>query len=237
MALHITRGVSRRNSTACCGPPAAIAELGAANSGARTRVASTTTRFRRRTILNCYSRCSTCTPACSSCQLRRATAMGKPRGLHSGNGRLRRTGAAAGRHCRRDARSVSAAKPWDSMSKRFTITPPRRTRIPAVGTGWSADKWKMAGGSRRARQRSVWPGYAHFFARRKIAYQYWLQYEYTQDRDWLAGDAYPVLKNVAEFYRHYPNVRKEDDGKYHIHDVNATSRCGVGKTPTKKLPR
>jgi hypothetical protein len=29
-----------------------------------------------------------------------------------------------------------------------------------------------------------------------------------------------MLKGIAEFYRNYPNLKKGDDGKYHIHDVN-----------------
>ena len=29
-----------------------------------------------------------------------------------------------------------------------------------------------------------------------------------------------MLKGVAEFYRNYPNVKKDADGKYHIHDIN-----------------
>src|SRR3954462_2864333 len=42
----------------------------------------------------------------------------------------------------------------------------------------------------------------------KIAYLYWLRYEYTQATSWLRERAYPMLKRVAEFYRNYPNFRK-----------------------------
>jgi len=55
----------------------------------------------------------------------------------------------------------------------------------------------------------------------KIAYLYWLYYEYTLDEFWLRNRAYPVLKGVAEFYRNYPNIEKGKDGKYHIHNVNS----------------
>jgi hypothetical protein len=55
----------------------------------------------------------------------------------------------------------------------------------------------------------------------KIAYYFWRRYEYTLDRDWLARRAYPMLKGVAEFYRNFPNVTKESDGKYHIRYVNS----------------
>ncbi|MBA4053291.1 MAG: glycoside hydrolase, partial [Marivirga sp.] len=61
----------------------------------------------------------------------------------------------------------------------------------------------------------------HIFSRgAKIAYQYWLKYEYTLDKDWLNDRAYPMLKGVAEFYRNFPNLKKDKDGKYHIYYVN-----------------
>ncbi|MFA6134124.1 MAG: hypothetical protein WC869_08940 [Phycisphaerae bacterium] len=54
----------------------------------------------------------------------------------------------------------------------------------------------------------------------KIAYLFWQRYEFTGDLNWLRARAYPLLKGVAEFYRHFPNVRKGADGRYHIHHVN-----------------
>jgi hypothetical protein len=55
----------------------------------------------------------------------------------------------------------------------------------------------------------------------KVAYLYWRRYEYTQDLMWLRDRAYPMLKGAAEFYRHFPNLRKGADGRYHIHHVNS----------------
>jgi len=43
---------------------------------------------------------------------------------------------------------------------------------------------------------------------------YWWGYEYTQDREFLRKIAYPILREVAKFYRAY--AIKGDDGKYHI---------------------
>jgi hypothetical protein len=40
------------------------------------------------------------------------------------------------------------------------------------------------------------------------------------DKDWLRERAYPFIKGPAEFYRHFPNFKKEADGKYHIHHLN-----------------
>jgi Domain of unknown function (DUF5703) len=55
----------------------------------------------------------------------------------------------------------------------------------------------------------------------KVAYLFWRRYEYTLDQAWLRDRAYPMLRGVAEFYRNYPNVKKGEDGRYHIHHVNS----------------
>jgi hypothetical protein len=54
----------------------------------------------------------------------------------------------------------------------------------------------------------------------KVAYFYWLQYEYTADKEWLRGRAYPMLKGTAELFRHFPTLKKEADGQYHLHNLN-----------------
>ena len=55
----------------------------------------------------------------------------------------------------------------------------------------------------------------------KVAWRFFLFWEYTRDMDFLRGKAYPLIRDMAEFYRNYPNVKKEDDGKYHIHNVHS----------------
>jgi hypothetical protein len=52
------------------------------------------------------------------------------------------------------------------------------------------------------------------------ASEFWQRYEFTGDKTWLRDEGYPMIKGVAEFYRNFPNVKKEADGKYHIHHVN-----------------
>lgn len=54
----------------------------------------------------------------------------------------------------------------------------------------------------------------------RIAQLYWQRYQFTRDVAWLRDRAYPLIKGSAEFYRNFPNFRKEADGKYHIHHVN-----------------
>jgi len=51
----------------------------------------------------------------------------------------------------------------------------------------------------------------------EMALVYWKHYEHTQDRKWLREVGYPIIKGAVEFYRSFPNMRKGDDGLYHLH--------------------
>jgi hypothetical protein len=53
-----------------------------------------------------------------------------------------------------------------------------------------------------------------------VASMFWQRYEFTGDRAFLRDRAYPMIKGVAEFYAHFPNLKKEADGKFHIYHVN-----------------
>jgi hypothetical protein len=53
-----------------------------------------------------------------------------------------------------------------------------------------------------------------------VAALFWQRYEFSGDRAFLRDRAYPIIKGVAEFYAHFPNLKKESDGKYHIYHVN-----------------
>ncbi|MGV8137887.1 MAG: hypothetical protein AB2L20_21980 [Mangrovibacterium sp.] len=55
----------------------------------------------------------------------------------------------------------------------------------------------------------------------KVAWRFFLVWEYTQDISFLREKAYPLIRDMAEFYRNYPDVKKEEDGKYHIHNVHS----------------
>lgn len=53
----------------------------------------------------------------------------------------------------------------------------------------------------------------------EVAVAAWWRYRYTGNREWLANNAYPLLRDTVEFYRHM--VKLGDDGRYHIHRTNA----------------
>jgi len=69
----------------------------------------------------------------------------------------------------------------------------------------------------------------------KIASLYWQRYEFTMDTAWLRDRAYPMIKGSAEFYRNFPNFKKEADGKYHIHHVNNGESDWNGSDPSNEI--
>ena len=129
-----------------------------------------------------------------------------------------------------------ARKAWSEVSPEFmrhaATKKPHNSRWNWKNDdGWKDGVWQFSdkGGGGFAQVN-------HIFSRgAKIAYQYWMQYEYSQDREWLATQAYPVLKGVAEFYRNFPNLKMEQDGKYHIHHVNDNESVWGGHNTVEEI--
>ncbi|MEM9657109.1 MAG: glycoside hydrolase family 95-like protein, partial [Planctomycetota bacterium] len=116
-----------------------------------------------------------------------------------------------------------ARKPWSEASQRFLDYAATKN---AFDSRWC---WKNFDDERWINGRHFWEprrsapySYVlHLFAPgAKIAYFHWQRYDYSQDKQWLREYGYPIIRGVAEFYRNYPNVKKGEDGAYHIHGVN-----------------
>ena len=121
-------------------------------------------------------------------------------------------------------------KPWSEKSQRFTdyafTQHPHNSRWNWKDVGsWRDGQWRFP-----ERPTSPVGFVVHIFGSMgRVAYQYWLQYEYSQDVDWLSERAYPMLKGVTEFFRNYPNTKKEADGRYHIYYINNREGLWGGK--------
>ncbi len=127
-------------------------------------------------------------------------------------------------------------KPWAERSQEFLEH--ARTKLPFSSRwNWIAGgKWESGRWAYQDRGGGPYGPVTHIFSRgAKIAYSYWLRYEYTADATWLRDRAYPMLRGVAEFYRHYPNVKKGPDGKYHIHNVNSNEPLWGGQDTDEEL--
>jgi len=60
------------------------------------------------------------------------------------------------------------------------------------------------------------------------AEHFWNHYLYTLDTNFLATQAYKMLKGASEFYRNFPNL-KQENGEYHIFRTNLHEHIMGGK--------
>lgn len=113
-------------------------------------------------------------------------------------------------------------KPWDQRSTTFIEF--AKTKLPHSSrwNWWGGGSWVDGKWAPTERGFGPYGPVTHILGTTaKVAYLYWRRYEYTRDREWLRVRAYPMLKGAAEFYRNFPNLKKGDDGKLHIHHVNS----------------
>lgn len=127
-------------------------------------------------------------------------------------------------------------KPWSSRSQRFTDY--AYTQLPFISRwNWKKDEgWKQGKWYSGDKGGGAFGHVTHIFSRgAKIAYQYWMQFEYTQDTNFLRQYAYPMLKGVAEFYANFPNFKQESDGLYHIRHVNDNESIWDGHNTVEEI--
>jgi hypothetical protein len=112
-------------------------------------------------------------------------------------------------------------KPWSEASAKFLeyarTKQPHNSRWSWIDKGqWVNGRWVY-----KDKGRGAFGHTSHILgAGARIAALYWQRYQYTMDKSWLRERAYPMLKGAVEFYRHFPNFQKGEDGKYHIHHTN-----------------
>jgi hypothetical protein len=113
-------------------------------------------------------------------------------------------------------------KPWDQRSEKFR----RYERVKQMcNSRWNfesyAGKWETGTWVRGDYGKGPFGYVTHILSSTaKIAFLYWLRYDLSRDEAFLRESAYPMLKGTVEFYRNFPNLKKESDGKYHIYHVN-----------------
>ena len=113
-------------------------------------------------------------------------------------------------------------KPWSQRSARFLDYARAGHPHSSRWNWWGDRRWTNGAWMATERPTAPFSPVNHILGTTaKVAYLYWRRYQYTQDAAWLRDRAYPMIKGAAEFYRHFPNLRKEGDGKYHIHHVNS----------------
>ncbi|MFE5318701.1 hypothetical protein ACFQ88_08335 [Paenibacillus sp. NPDC056579] len=119
-------------------------------------------------------------------------------------------------------------KPWEERSERFKQYAYSKHPHESRWNWKSYESWEEGHLVYPDRGYGPYGFTTHMFANQVgIAFHYWMYYEYTKDETWLRERAYPMIKGAAEFFRHFPNLRKEEDGLYHIyHTINDEKYIG-----------
>ena len=124
-----------------------------------------------------------------------------------------------------------ARKPWEQRSQAFMDYAEKRNDLNS--------RWNFMFLRRSSKTGEVggpWAWTSHIMSTTaKIAYVYWANYAYHADKEWLRTTGYPMIKGVADFYCHFPNLIKENDGKYHLHYVNNLESSWGGKDTPEEL--
>ena len=124
-----------------------------------------------------------------------------------------------------------AKKPWSARSKSFMDFAQYRNDL---NSRWNWLFLKRSSKTGEVGGPFAWTSHI-MSSTAKIAYVYWLNYAYYQDKEWLKTTGYPMIKGIVEFYCNFPNLYKEADGKYHLHYVNNLESSWGGKDTPEEL--
>ena len=112
-------------------------------------------------------------------------------------------------------------KPASELSEEFKAFASRRNPHFPCWNWLEYDCWKAGQFGFRPQSSAPFSYTSHILSSgAKIAGLFWTRYEYTRDKAWLRTRAWPLIRGTAEFYRNFPNLQLEADGRYHIHHVN-----------------
>jgi len=112
-------------------------------------------------------------------------------------------------------------KPWEQRSEKFRLFAECKQPHNSRWNWKNKGKWIDGRCVWQDKGRGPFGHTTHILgAGARIAELFWQRYQYTMNETWLRERAYPMLKGAAEFYRNFPNFKKGEDGKYHIHHVN-----------------
>jgi hypothetical protein len=124
-------------------------------------------------------------------------------------------------------------KPYEQRSAKFQAYAEVRNRHHSRWNFQADGKWENGHFVVPTKGQGIFGHCTHILgAGARIADLFWQRYQYTMDERWLRERAYPMIKGMVEFYRHFPNLKKEADGKYHIRNINnGESNWGSADSP------
>ena len=114
-----------------------------------------------------------------------------------------------------------ARKSWndrsDALVEYAASKHPHNSRWNWKGPGrWENGRWTYP-----ERPTSPFGPVTHMFrGATRTAWIAWEYFEHTGNVEWLEETGYPLIKGITEFFCTYPNLIKDENGRYHIHHVN-----------------
>jgi hypothetical protein len=124
-------------------------------------------------------------------------------------------------------------KPWSERSDKFWKFANKKHPFESRWN-FQVFKWEKGELVKSNYNNSIFAWVTHMFGSQAgIARLYWDYYIYSGDEDYLASYGYPIIKGVAEFFRGFEHLKKENDGKYHIYHTN-NSEGDYGSTDSQE---
>jgi hypothetical protein len=131
-----------------------------------------------------------------------------------------------------------ARKPYEDRSARFQWWAETKNRHNSRWNFQADGKWDHGHLVVPTKGQGIFGHCTHILSdAARVGNLFYQRYQFTQDKDWLRDRAYPIVKGAAEFYRTFPNFRKGDDGKYHIHHVNNVESNWDSSQGNRKVDR
>jgi hypothetical protein len=124
-------------------------------------------------------------------------------------------------------------KPFEERSSKFQWFAESKNRHNSRWNFQADGKWDQGHYVPETKGHGIFGHTTHILGpSARIAHLAWQRYQFAMDKNWLRDRGYPFIKGSAEFYRNFPNFRKDEDGKYHIHRVN-NSESDWGSSDTR----
>ena len=117
---------------------------------------------------------------------------------------------------------VLVRKPWEQRSPKFDWFANNKNRHNSRWNFRADGEWDHGYYVFQNKGSGVFGQTSHILGvASRIGNLAWQRYQFTGDAAWLRDRAYPFIKGAAEFYRHFPNLQKDDAGVYHINHTNS----------------
>ncbi len=124
-------------------------------------------------------------------------------------------------------------KPFEERSAKFQALAEVKNRHNSRWNFQADGRWEQGHYVSRNKGHGIFGHTTHILGpSARIANLAWQRYQFTMDTNWLREQAYPLIKGSTEFYRSFPNLKKGQDGKYHIYHVN-NSESDWGSSDTR----